>query len=346
MDGGVRRGTDIIKAIALGARAVGVGKPAVFSMSAYGEPGMVKMLDILHKELVQSMQLCGTPSLAHVAGAGPDLIDISQLSNHAVPVVKPVSPYQCRPAPPVPAAPPPLPAVPVAEVGAPALVSFLLRSLLGGVFVKTSTARLHRSAVLLSVYAGLHALRNILILAGRDVFNRYCHVLHRSPFKRLLEYYLLVGVGFHVVAAGVATWSKRRMIMKRPWTDGRLLWTGSGLTAFLVAHVRALRLGAAPMIRSATGEPMRDMWALQLRVFRDPVTLAWHLLAVYSLFVHFDLGWPKTVRKVPKDDPAAPHAAALGSLGQYVGTPAALAFAVAPLYLHLVQHPIAARFLS
>ena len=44
----VRRGTDVFKALALGADAVGLGKPAVFSMSAYGEDGIVKMLEILY----------------------------------------------------------------------------------------------------------------------------------------------------------------------------------------------------------------------------------------------------------------------------------------------------------
>jgi L-lactate dehydrogenase (cytochrome) len=63
VDGGVRRGTDILKAIALGANAVGLGKPAVYSMSAYGEKGIVRMLQILKEELTQAMQLVGVSKL-------------------------------------------------------------------------------------------------------------------------------------------------------------------------------------------------------------------------------------------------------------------------------------------
>lgn len=51
VDGGVRRGTDVLKALSIGANAVGIGKPAVFAMSAYGEEGMAKMLSILKAEI-------------------------------------------------------------------------------------------------------------------------------------------------------------------------------------------------------------------------------------------------------------------------------------------------------
>lgn len=60
VDGGVRRGTDIIKALCLGATAVGVGRPVLFSMSGgYGEYGIRRMLQILRNELQTNMAFIG-----------------------------------------------------------------------------------------------------------------------------------------------------------------------------------------------------------------------------------------------------------------------------------------------
>jgi len=47
VDGGVRRATDVLKAIALGATAVGIGRPVIYAMSTYGEEGVSRMLQIL-----------------------------------------------------------------------------------------------------------------------------------------------------------------------------------------------------------------------------------------------------------------------------------------------------------
>ena len=90
VDGGVRRGTDVLKAIALGADAVGLGKPAVFAMSAYGEDGIVKMLDTLKDELVKVMRLCGTPALTDL---NPRLVDARSLDRHMDVAPIPPSPY-------------------------------------------------------------------------------------------------------------------------------------------------------------------------------------------------------------------------------------------------------------
>ena len=59
LDSGVRRGTDVLKALALGATAVGVGKPVFFSLAAGGEAGVARCLDILRTELEAAMALCG-----------------------------------------------------------------------------------------------------------------------------------------------------------------------------------------------------------------------------------------------------------------------------------------------
>jgi len=71
MDGGIRRGTDVIKALALGARAVMVGRPVLWGLAADGEAGARRVLELLLKELDLAMALCGTPRLEDIS---PDLL--------------------------------------------------------------------------------------------------------------------------------------------------------------------------------------------------------------------------------------------------------------------------------
>jgi L-lactate dehydrogenase (cytochrome) len=64
MDGGVRRGSDIIKAICLGARAVLVGRAYAYGLGAAGEPGVIRALEILRADVERTLKLLGCPSIA------------------------------------------------------------------------------------------------------------------------------------------------------------------------------------------------------------------------------------------------------------------------------------------
>ncbi len=66
IDGGVRRGTDVFKALALGASAVGIGRPYIWGLGAFGQPGVEKVLQLLQKELEISMKLAGTTSIQQI----------------------------------------------------------------------------------------------------------------------------------------------------------------------------------------------------------------------------------------------------------------------------------------
>jgi len=63
MDGGVRRGPDVVKAVALGARAVLIGRAYVFALMAGGEPGVRRILEIFRDEIDQTLALLGCPSI-------------------------------------------------------------------------------------------------------------------------------------------------------------------------------------------------------------------------------------------------------------------------------------------
>ena len=59
LDGGVRRGTDVVTALALGATAVGIGRPVLWGLAADGPAGVRQVLELLRAELDQAMALCG-----------------------------------------------------------------------------------------------------------------------------------------------------------------------------------------------------------------------------------------------------------------------------------------------
>ena len=66
LDGGIRRGSDVIKAIALGAHAVAIGRPALWGLAIDGEAGVAQVLDMLRDEIARVLALCGCASLHEV----------------------------------------------------------------------------------------------------------------------------------------------------------------------------------------------------------------------------------------------------------------------------------------
>ena len=71
LDGGIRRGTDVIKALALGASAVAIGRPHLYGLAAAGADGVQRVVELLRAELDLAMALVGAPT---VSALGPDLI--------------------------------------------------------------------------------------------------------------------------------------------------------------------------------------------------------------------------------------------------------------------------------
>jgi 4-hydroxymandelate oxidase len=66
IDGGFRRGTDILKALAIGAKAVLVGRPPLWGLGAFGDTGVQRVLEILRSELAWAMALAGRPNIASI----------------------------------------------------------------------------------------------------------------------------------------------------------------------------------------------------------------------------------------------------------------------------------------
>jgi isopentenyl diphosphate isomerase/L-lactate dehydrogenase-like FMN-dependent dehydrogenase len=66
VDGGFRRGTDVFKALALGAKAVGIGRPFLWGLGAFGQAGVDRVLEIMQAELKLAMGNCGTRTVADI----------------------------------------------------------------------------------------------------------------------------------------------------------------------------------------------------------------------------------------------------------------------------------------
>lgn len=93
IDGGIRRATDIIKALCLGAKGVGIGRPFLYAMSAYGLPGVDRAMQLLKDEMEMNMRLIGCSSVDQL---NPTLVDTRGLSMHtsSVPVDTLVSSFR------------------------------------------------------------------------------------------------------------------------------------------------------------------------------------------------------------------------------------------------------------
>jgi isopentenyl diphosphate isomerase/L-lactate dehydrogenase-like FMN-dependent dehydrogenase len=73
MDGGIRRGSDIVKAICLGARAVLIGRAYVYGLAAAGQAGVTRALEILRTDVERTLKLLGCPSIAALDGSYVDI---------------------------------------------------------------------------------------------------------------------------------------------------------------------------------------------------------------------------------------------------------------------------------
>ncbi|POS88433.1 putative mitochondrial cytochrome protein, partial [Erysiphe pulchra] len=80
IDGGVRRATDIIKALCLGAKGVGIGRPFLYAMSAYGETGVNRAMDLLKEEMEMNLRLIGCKEISEL---NPTFLDTRTLNNHS-----------------------------------------------------------------------------------------------------------------------------------------------------------------------------------------------------------------------------------------------------------------------
>eukprot|EP00056_Hartaetosiga_gracilis_P010031 m.147326 g.147326 ORF g.147326 m.147326 type:complete len:1095 (+) comp13241_c0_seq11:68-3352(+) len=83
VDGGIRRGSDVVKAIALGAKAVGLGRPTLYAMAGYGAEGVEHLFNILRDEIEMCLRLIGAASLDQLS---PNMVCTKSIGQHIAPV--------------------------------------------------------------------------------------------------------------------------------------------------------------------------------------------------------------------------------------------------------------------
>jgi isopentenyl diphosphate isomerase/L-lactate dehydrogenase-like FMN-dependent dehydrogenase len=66
VDGGFRRGTDVFKALALGATAVGIGRPYLWGLAAFGRRGVARVIEIMRAELGMDMGMAGVATISEI----------------------------------------------------------------------------------------------------------------------------------------------------------------------------------------------------------------------------------------------------------------------------------------
>ncbi|EGX52540.1 Cytochrome b2, mitochondrial precursor [Orbilia oligospora] len=80
IDGGIRRASDIVKALCLGARGVGIGRPFLYAMSAYGPAGVDRAMQLLKDEMEMNMRLIGAPTIADLE---ENMVDTRAVALHS-----------------------------------------------------------------------------------------------------------------------------------------------------------------------------------------------------------------------------------------------------------------------
>eukprot|EP01060_Flectonema_neradi_P000232 TRINITY_DN1015_c3_g1_i1.p1 TRINITY_DN1015_c3_g1~~TRINITY_DN1015_c3_g1_i1.p1 ORF type:complete len:795 (+),score=157.24 TRINITY_DN1015_c3_g1_i1:52-2385(+) len=333
IDGGIRRGTDIVKALCLGATGVGLGKPAVYSMSAYGDEGVAKMLSVLKDEFIKAMQLIGAASISDLR---PTMIDIDSLKRHTDVAPIPASPYAGvpnlknvrSPGVPEPKTREQL-ASEIAKLqsqldsmgGTSKTIDFplFLKSLFSFAMPTACAAPnnvsavLHRSAVLLILYVLVHTIANCGVFLGADTSNLIRHHIRNSPVHFITEKIILGGFLIHAAAAIYLSRAKLTFIMNNPRTGGKLFFSGGLITVFTLAHVYQFSWNDEIRTYNVGGLEVRDVYLANLQLFQDPVQVAFYIASFVALMVHLKHGWPKTVLKMSLSDQKRKVLTATGS---------------------------------
>lgn len=353
IDGGVRRGTDLFKAVALGAKAVGVGRPALYAMSAFGADGVQRMIQIFKEELTMAMRLMGTPTLAHIR---PEMCITDQLTSHVAPVPTDMLQLETYIAKQTAAAVAQYgvakqEAAKVAQVvaqAAPALgtldVASKTLSVAGPLALQgfmTTDARqvINRSAMFLVSAVAVHFIGAMQFLRGREAYEAVGEIYATlNPLVVLSEAYLYGSLASHALVGLYLTQKNKNLVVPKGksalsiFSRARLFFTGVVLSAFTLMHLKNFRFADGVSFQP---QPAAGSYDRVLEVLKPAPVAGVYALAVVMLGIHLYAGWTKAVFKFGLKGDDKPYHQPVVRLGQMASLVTTLGYLVVIVAAHL-----------
>jgi succinate dehydrogenase / fumarate reductase cytochrome b subunit len=194
----------------------------------------------------------------------------------------------------------------------------------------------------LFIYLITHLGGNLLILFGRDVFNRYAYTLESNPLIPVIEIGLLLVFFVHVFKA-VAMYLANRRARPHPYVQktragapsrksfasSTMILSGLWLLAFVVIHVRSFRYGT----EYAWPAGGRDLYRLEMEIFSSPLVVGFYVLSMLVVGSHLWHGASSALQSLGLDHPTWTPRILLG--GKVAAVIIAGAFIVIAVWAHV-----------
>jgi succinate dehydrogenase / fumarate reductase cytochrome b subunit len=170
------------------------------------------------------------------------------------------------------------------------------------------------TGLLLVAYMVLHLVGNMLILLGRDIFNEYSHKLISNPLIVPIEIGLLLVFVLHIYKT-VTMWRRNRAARpvkyqkkelaghtsRKSLASSTMIASGLFLMVFVAIHVKQFKFGTFYL--AAGSDTVRDLYRTEIEVFRNPLWVAFYVLATLLVGMHMRHGISSAFQSLGLDHP-------------------------------------------
>jgi succinate dehydrogenase / fumarate reductase cytochrome b subunit len=199
------------------------------------------------------------------------------------------------------------------------------------------------TGLLLVVYLILHLAGNVLVFAGRDLFNEYSHALLSNPLLPAVEIGLALVIVIHAYRT-VRMWldnqrarPARYAVKKRAGHTSRkslasstMILSGLVTLLFIVIHVNAFRIAPKALV---PGTEIADLYTHEMRIFANPLTVAFYVLSSMLVGLHLRHGVASALQSLGIEHPRYTKRMLLA--GTVLAVVLAAGFAVIPIWAYL-----------